>query len=127
MYVLTRLFTQDGARSFPPTCSSYFSLYCQNDLSLFTDSQYSIPGLTHFAMYPDWPESPSDLVPLPLCEGPKLEPFDFQGPQKIDFLQHIGEGSHSHVFKVEILGQIYALKLASNLRDTTSMYQLTPM
>ncbi|KAJ4213473.1 hypothetical protein NW759_010892 [Fusarium solani] len=55
-------------------------------------------------MYPDWPESPSDLVPLPLCEGPKLEPFDFQGPQKIDFLQHIGEGSHSHVFKFKFVG-----------------------
>ena len=78
-------------------------------------------------MYPDWPKSSSDLVPLPLCEGPKLEPFDFQGPQKIDFLQHIGEGSHSHVFKVEILGQVYALKLASNLQNTTSMHQLTPI
>ncbi|RSL55581.1 hypothetical protein CEP54_009279 [Fusarium duplospermum] len=55
-------------------------------------------------MYPDWPESPSDLVPLPLCEGPKLEPFDFQGPQKIDFIQHIGEGSHSHVFKFKFVG-----------------------
>ncbi|KAI8717424.1 hypothetical protein NCS52_00818300 [Fusarium sp. LHS14.1] len=55
-------------------------------------------------MYPDWPKSSSDLVPLPLCEGPKLEPFDFQGPQKIDFLQHIGEGSHSHVFKFKFVG-----------------------
>ncbi|KAJ4323206.1 hypothetical protein N0V84_004469 [Fusarium piperis] len=55
-------------------------------------------------MYPDWPESTSDLVPLPLCEGPRLEPFDFRGPQKIEFLQHIGEGSHSHVFKFKFVG-----------------------
>jgi hypothetical protein len=64
-------------------------------------------------MYPEWPQSSADLVPLPLCDGPKLNPFDFQGPQKIDFLEHLGEGQHSHVFKVQILGQIYALKLVS--------------
>ncbi|KAJ8131268.1 hypothetical protein O1611_g2357 [Lasiodiplodia mahajangana] len=62
-------------------------------------------------MYPDWPESDADLVPLPKCDGPKLKPFDFQGPQKIEFLERIGEGLHSHVFKVKILGEIYALKL----------------
>ncbi|KAM6525385.1 hypothetical protein FALCPG4_010934 [Fusarium falciforme] len=50
-------------------------------------------------MYPDWPESAFDLVPLPHCDGPKLEPFDFQGPQKIEFLEYIGEGAHAHVFK----------------------------
>ncbi|KEZ41065.1 hypothetical protein SAPIO_CDS7118 [Scedosporium apiospermum] len=62
-------------------------------------------------MYPDWPESDADLVPLPLCDGPKLKPFDFQGPQKIEFLDYLGEGLHAHVLKVKILGQIYALKL----------------
>ncbi|KAK9445254.1 hypothetical protein VB005_00362 [Metarhizium brunneum] len=62
-------------------------------------------------MYPDWPESASDLVPLPCCDGPKLNAFDFQGPQKIEFLEYLGEGSHAHVFKIKILGQIYALKL----------------
>ncbi|KAI1073595.1 kinetochore Sim4 complex subunit FTA2-domain-containing protein [Whalleya microplaca] len=62
-------------------------------------------------MYPDWPESDADLVPLPKCDGPKLKPFNFQGPQKIEFLEHLGEGLHAHVFKVKILGQIYALKL----------------
>lgn len=51
------------------------------------------------------------MVPLPTCDGPKLKPFDFQGPQKIEFLDYLGEGLHSHVMKVKILGQVYALKL----------------
>lgn len=42
-----------------------------------------------FTMYPDWPESADDLVPLPTCDGPKLKPFDFQGPQKIEFLEYL--------------------------------------
>ncbi|KAG7292935.1 hypothetical protein NEMBOFW57_002980 [Staphylotrichum longicolle] len=62
-------------------------------------------------MYPDWPQSPADLVPLPRCDGPKLSAFDFHGPQEIEFLEHLGEGGHSHVFKVNILGCVYALKL----------------
>ena len=65
-------------------------------------------------MFPDWPRSPADLVPLPHCGGPKLKPFDFQGPQKIEFLDHVGEGLHAHVFKVSILGRVYALKLVSD-------------
>ncbi|KAL7929522.1 kinetochore Sim4 complex subunit FTA2 domain-containing protein [Trichoderma chlorosporum] len=64
-----------------------------------------------YTMYPDWPQSNEDLVPLPLVDGPKLKPFDFQGPQTIKFLEHAGQGLHSHVFKVDIRGQIYALKL----------------
>ncbi|CAG9949076.1 unnamed protein product [Clonostachys rosea f. rosea IK726] len=62
-------------------------------------------------MYPDWPRSEADLVPLPRCDGPKLEPFDFKGPQQIEFLEYLGDGLHSQVLKVKILGQIYALKL----------------
>lgn len=65
-------------------------------------------------MYPYLPASPADLVPLPRCDGPKLKPFDFQGPQKIEFLDYIGEGIHAHVFKIKILGQIHALKLVSS-------------
>ncbi|KID93299.1 hypothetical protein MAJ_10732, partial [Metarhizium majus ARSEF 297] len=68
-------------------------------------------------MYPDWPESEADLVPLPLVDGPKLPPFNFQGPQAIKFIEHIGEGLHAHVFKVEILGQLYALKLFRFVND----------
>ncbi|KAI0137802.1 kinetochore Sim4 complex subunit FTA2-domain-containing protein [Hypoxylon sp. NC0597] len=62
-------------------------------------------------MYPDWPKSASDLVPLPHCDGPKLKPFPFKGPQKITFLEYLGKGLHAHVVKIEIQGQIYALKL----------------
>ncbi|KAI1461805.1 kinetochore Sim4 complex subunit FTA2-domain-containing protein [Annulohypoxylon moriforme] len=62
-------------------------------------------------MYPDWPKSAADLVPLPRCDGPKLEPFDFRGSQKIEFLEYVGEGLHAHVFKVRIQEKIYALKL----------------
>ncbi|KAI5459080.1 kinetochore Sim4 complex subunit FTA2-domain-containing protein, partial [Mariannaea sp. PMI_226] len=62
-------------------------------------------------LYPQMPDSPADLVPLPLCDGPKLKPFDFKGPQKIEFIESLGQGSHSQVFKVKILGDIYALKL----------------
>lgn len=65
-------------------------------------------------MYPDWPESGTVLQPLPTCDGPKLEPFDFKGPQDIEFLEKLGEGMVSHVFKVKILGQVYALKLVSS-------------
>lgn len=62
-------------------------------------------------MYPDWPETVADLVPLPLCPGPKLAAFDFKGPQDIEFLDYLGEGLHAHVIKVKIMGQKYALKL----------------
>lgn len=67
-------------------------------------------------MYPNMPESDADLVPLPRCDGPKLKPFKFNGPQKIKFLDFVGEGSHSYVFKVEIHGKIYALKLVGNAK-----------
>ncbi|KHN95789.1 uncharacterized protein MAM_06401 [Metarhizium album ARSEF 1941] len=62
-------------------------------------------------MYPDWPESAADLVPLPRCDGPKLKAFPFPGPQKMEFLEYLGEGLHAHVFKIRISGQVYALKL----------------
>lgn len=68
-------------------------------------------------MYPDWPKSAADLVPLPRCDGPKLGPFMFHGSQRIEFLEYIGEGSHAHVFKVRIRENIYALKLVGNTRD----------
>lgn len=70
-----------------------------------------VTRLEPLTMYPDWPRSDADLVPLPKCDGPKLKPFNFQGPQKIEFLEYLGEGTHAHVVKVKILGQIYALKL----------------
>ncbi|ATY61646.1 hypothetical protein A9K55_009367 [Cordyceps militaris] len=63
------------------------------------------------SVFPGWPRSSDDLVPLPNCDGPKLEPFDFHGPQKIEFLEYIGEGLHAHVVKVQIRNRIYAVKL----------------
>ncbi|KIH95026.1 hypothetical protein SPBR_03488 [Sporothrix brasiliensis 5110] len=65
-------------------------------------------------MHPDWPETPADLVPLPQCPGPKLHAFDFKGPQNIEFVRVLGQGLHSHVLKVKIKGQEYALKLYSD-------------
>lgn len=65
-------------------------------------------------MFPDWPQSAADLVPLPLCEGPKLQLFEMHGDQEIEFLEYLGDGLHEHVFKVKIR-QIYSLKLVSEL------------
>lgn len=77
-------------------------------------------------MYPKWPESDADLVPLPNIPGPKLKPFDFGGPQNIEFLDYLGEGRDVMVFKVKILGQVYALKVVSTalccLRACISYY-----
>ncbi|KAL8377983.1 hypothetical protein RB595_008596 [Gaeumannomyces hyphopodioides] len=70
-------------------------------------------------MYPDWPRSDADLVPLPQCEGPKLKAFDFGGPQSIEFLELLGEGIHGVVFKVKMRGQLYALKLFRFCGDDT--------
>ncbi|KAI0163966.1 kinetochore Sim4 complex subunit FTA2-domain-containing protein [Xylariaceae sp. FL1272] len=77
-------------------------------------------------MYPDWPRSDADLVPLPLCDGPKLGPFNFQGAQSIEFLEHVGEGLHSHVFKVKIHQQIYAIKLFRFVADCAWMGPVGP-
>lgn len=66
-------------------------------------------------MYPGWPKSAADLVPLPQCKGPQLKPFKFHRSQKIEFLEYIGEGSHAHVFKVRIQESVYALKLVSSI------------
>ncbi len=53
--------------------------------------------------------------PLPTCEGPKMDPFQFRNPsrQKITFIKHLGNGCHAYVFKVSIDDRIYALKLVS--------------
>jgi hypothetical protein len=62
--------------------------------------------------YLDWPSaSDTDLPPMPMCDGPKLDAFDFDGPQEITFLEEVGVGLHGVVYKVEIHGKIYALKL----------------
>lgn len=48
---------------------------------------------------------------LPLGEGPKLKPFDFEGPQSIEFLEFLGRGTHSQVFKVKIDQKLLAIKV----------------
>ncbi|KAI1659572.1 hypothetical protein F4813DRAFT_401561 [Daldinia decipiens] len=40
------------------------------------------PKPSRMAMYPDWPESDADLVPLPQCDGPKLKPFKLPGSSR---------------------------------------------
>ena len=69
-----------------------------------------MPPVQH-PIYPDWPACPADLVPLPMIEGPKLKPFDFGGPQQIEFLEYIASGLHGHVVKARIHGQEYVIKL----------------
>lgn len=51
--------------------------------------------------------------PLPWLNGPKLEPFRFrdENQRKIRFLDHLGGGLHSEVFRASIDGSIYAVKL----------------
>lgn len=61
-------------------------------------------------MYPTHATTAADLVPLPLCDGPKLQPFEFWDAP-ITFLEYLGEGLHSHVFKIDVCGKAYALKL----------------
>lgn len=51
------------------------------------------------------------LPPVPDCEGPKLRPFQSHGTPEITFLTEIGKGAHAHVFKVQIDGRIFALKV----------------
>lgn len=53
------------------------------------------------------------LPPLPAHPGPSLRPFDFKDVKKahIEFLEYIGHGAHSRVYKVRIDGKLYALKV----------------
>lgn len=51
------------------------------------------------------------LPPVPDCEGPKLRPYQSHGTPEITFLNQIGKGAHGHVFKVQIDGNVFALKV----------------
>lgn len=116
-YFLPSLPLQKGPATFLPLLLPAISPF-KESLShhLFTSRpSLSFIHCLSFEMYPVLPDSPADLVPLPLCDGPKLKPFDFQGPQQIEFLEFLGEGLHSYVFKVKIMGTIYALKLVSTI------------
>lgn len=52
-----------------------------------------------------------DLPPIPDCDGPQLQPYQSSGTPEITFLEEIGKGAHGHVFKVQIDGHIFALKV----------------
>lgn len=54
------------------------------------------------------------LKPLPDCEGPKLECF-IDDITTCDFklLGPLGSGCHSQVWKAEINGKVYAIKMVS--------------
>lgn len=52
---------------------------------------------------------------LPPIRGPKLGRFSTKGAVNITFLEEIGSGTDSVVYKVEISGQIYALKIVRGM------------
>lgn len=52
-----------------------------------------------------------NLPPVPDCEGPQLQSYQFHGIPEVTFLSEIGKGAHGHVFKVQIHGKLLALKV----------------
>ncbi|KAF5528959.1 hypothetical protein FNAPI_14033 [Fusarium napiforme] len=56
------------------------------------------------------------LKPLPDCQGPKLECFiDDIAACDFNLIERLGSGCHSQVWKAEINGKVYAIKLFFNL------------
>ncbi|KAG8167902.1 hypothetical protein KVR01_003591 [Diaporthe batatas] len=53
---------------------------------------------------------------LPNTPGPKLKQFKDGNFGNIEFLQGMGSGNHSHVWRVTIDGDLYALKLFRKIR-----------
>ena len=52
---------------------------------------------------------------FPKVPGPKLKPF--QSPSvtpNIKFIERLGKGVHGHVWKVQIDGSIYAMKIVGS-------------
>lgn len=62
-------------------------------------------------MLPQLPTPEAPAEPLPPCAGPQTLPFLDAVPPDIEFLDILGEGLHSYVFRVRIQGQLYALKM----------------
>lgn len=48
---------------------------------------------------------------IPRCEPPHLQPYNHDGTADITFLEKVGAGLHSHVFKVQIDDRVFALKV----------------
>ncbi|KAI0513292.1 kinetochore Sim4 complex subunit FTA2-domain-containing protein [Xylaria bambusicola] len=62
---------------------------------------------------------------LPALEGPRIGPFDVLGSGfSIKFLDKLGEGSHAVVWKVEINGLVYAIKMFNNYKVSDFTYQM---
>ncbi|KAI1267658.1 kinetochore Sim4 complex subunit FTA2-domain-containing protein [Xylariaceae sp. FL1019] len=58
------------------------------------------------------------MAGLPDVPGPKVFPFDTKGqPLDIEFIEELGSGMHSYVWKVSINGTQYALKIFNWLRE----------
>lgn len=55
------------------------------------------------------------MASLPPIRGPKLGRFSTKGAVDITFLQETGFGTDSVVYKVEINGQVYALKIVREI------------
>lgn len=54
------------------------------------------------------------MAGLPVVPGPKLYPFDTGGdPLNLEFIEELGKGLVSYVWKVRINGNEYALKIVS--------------
>lgn len=49
---------------------------------------------------------------MPYIPGPQLKQFDTKGKElDIEFVRHLGTGEHGHVWKANINGKPYALKM----------------
>lgn len=58
---------------------------------------------------------------LPPIPGPKIGPFPLKRPTDLTFLETLGDGLHSAVYKVEISGKLYALKVVSSISSQISI------
>lgn len=61
--------------------------------------------------------------PLPDCDGPKLECFlDDITTGNFKILGFLGAGCHSQVWKAEIYGEVYAIKIVNAPFDQSPSY-----
>lgn len=67
-----------------------------------------------------------DLPPVPDCEGPQLQPYQSSGTPEITFLEELGRGAHGHVFKVQIDGKVFALKVFNHQIVNTDWLTMDP-
>ena len=65
----------------------------------------------------------SPPLPLPRIKGPKLEPFRGTANVQHEFVRYIGseDDVDSKVWKVQVDGKYYALKIVSSRRPSNSL------